>query len=189
MVQWELDSFYVKFKNLLRAEKDATLTLKAEAGRASVTLSLDLGHVLSEHDQFQPHRLRNGPARQRRREKRAAARAEKVLAEAVEAKDVEPAEKVEEVLATNSSAAEEAAVLDSVAKSKELYKSNEKTTEKVEETVRDLKDEVCPDEIYRCQNQSKLVSVGTQTLECGVAHTQSSKSMFDYYTLRYDDSE
>ena len=69
MVQWELDSFYVKFKNLLRAEKDATLTLKAEAGRASVTLSLDLGHVLSEHDQFQPHRLRNGPARQRRRER------------------------------------------------------------------------------------------------------------------------
>ena len=44
MVTWELDSFFVKFKNLLRAEKDATITFKSEAGRASVSLSVNLGH-------------------------------------------------------------------------------------------------------------------------------------------------
>ena len=74
MVHVELDSFYVKFKHLLRAEKDATLTLKSEAGRAFVTLSLDLGHVLSEQDLRPRGGSRNGPARVRRREKRAAAR-------------------------------------------------------------------------------------------------------------------
>ena len=37
------------------------------------------------------------------------------------------------------------------------------TAEKVEATVKDLDDEVCPDEIY--QSQSNLISVATQTLE------------------------
>ena len=94
MAHSELDSFYFKFKNLLYAEEDATLTFKSEAGRAFVTLSLDLGHVHSEHDVQPPlggHR--NGPARQRRREKRAADHLEKdkqatekaKLADAVEA--------------------------------------------------------------------------------------------------------
>ena len=80
MVQVELDSFYVKFKHLLRAEKDATLTLKSEAGRAFVTLSLDLGHVHSWQGEL-PHGPRNGPSRQRRREIHEAARAETVEAE------------------------------------------------------------------------------------------------------------
>jgi hypothetical protein len=83
MVQSELDSFYVKFKHLLRAERDATLTIKSVAGRAVITLSLDLGHVLSEPG-HQPHHPRNGPSRQRRREKRAAACEQKVAAEEVE---------------------------------------------------------------------------------------------------------
>ena len=60
MVHRELDSFYNKFKNLLSAEKDATLTFKSEAGRAFVTLSLDLGHVLSGHDHLPPGENRNG---------------------------------------------------------------------------------------------------------------------------------
>ena len=76
MVLWELDSFYGKFKNLLCAEKNATLTLKSEAGKAYVTLSIDLGHVHSDHGQPQPRGPGNGPARQRRRDKRAAARAD-----------------------------------------------------------------------------------------------------------------
>ena len=70
----ELDTFYFKFKNLILAEKNATLTLKSEAGRAQVTLSVDLGHLLPEANPHQPHRGRNSPARQRRRERRAAAR-------------------------------------------------------------------------------------------------------------------
>ena len=94
MVHLELDSFFVKFKHLLRGEKDATLTLKSEAGRASVTLSLDLGHVLSEQGLHPPHGSRNGPARIRRREKRAAAR-EKQAADAEETQIVEPTVNVE----------------------------------------------------------------------------------------------
>jgi hypothetical protein len=73
MALLEIDSFVLKFKNLLHLEKDATLTMKSEAGRAVVTLSVELGHVLSAplHCMRKP---RNSPSRQRRREKRAAAR-------------------------------------------------------------------------------------------------------------------
>ena len=70
----ELDSFYFKFKNLLFAEKNATLTLKSEAGRAQVTLYVDLGHVLSGPGPHLPHDARNGTSRSRRREQRAEAR-------------------------------------------------------------------------------------------------------------------
>ena len=52
-----------------------------------------------------------------------------------------------------------------------------------------MEDEVCPDEIYWSQITSKSVSVGTQTLECGVASYQPSKSSLDFYTLTYDDYE
>ena len=61
--------------------------------------------------------------------------------------------------------------------------------ENVEESVKDLEDKVCPDDIYGNQSTSKLVSVGTQTLECGVASYQPSKSSLDFYTLTYDDYE
>ena len=77
----ELDTFYFKFKNLVLAEKNATLTLKSEAGRTDVTLSVDLGHLLADAGPQQPHHGRNGPARRRWRERRAAARCQ----EAVEA--------------------------------------------------------------------------------------------------------
>ena len=105
MVHLELDSFYVKFKHLLRAEKDATLTLKSEAGRAFVTLSLDLGHVFSEQD-LHPCGPRNGPARIRRREKRAAAR-EKLATEET-SKSIESTANVDETKTSPKPAAEEA---------------------------------------------------------------------------------
>ena len=58
----------------------------------------------------------------------------------------------------------------------------------MEVSTENVNDEVCHDEIN--ENQSKqLSSVETQTLECGVARTVSSTSVFDYYTLRYDDSD
>ena len=66
------------------AEKNATLTLNSEAGRTRVTLSVDLGRLLSEAVPQKPHHGRNGPARRRRRERRAAARSH---AEAVEASE------------------------------------------------------------------------------------------------------
>ena len=83
MSDLELDSFYVKFKNLLYSGKDANLTLKSEAGKASVILSLDLGPVHGGHGHLFQQRSRNGPSRQRRREKRAADRAVKEHEEAL----------------------------------------------------------------------------------------------------------
>ena len=78
MADLELDSFYIKFKNLVYSGKDANLTVKSEAGKVSVILSLDLGPVHhGRHGHLSPQRSRNGLSRQRRREKRAADRAVK----------------------------------------------------------------------------------------------------------------
>ena len=79
MAAQELDSFYFKFKNLLLSEKDATLTVKSEAGRLPVSLSVDLGHVLSERGPPHHHHRRNGPSQQRRRERRAEKRAKETV--------------------------------------------------------------------------------------------------------------
>ena len=79
MAVQDLDSFYFKFKNLLFAGKDATLTLKSEAGRLQVSLSADLGHVLPAEPLHLPHHhCRSGPSRLRRRARRAEERARKV---------------------------------------------------------------------------------------------------------------
>ena len=74
MVPSEIDNFFAKFKNLLHSGSDATLTVKSKAGKASVTLHLDLGYVLHPPAADPPQRRREGPARQRRRLRRAAAR-------------------------------------------------------------------------------------------------------------------
>jgi hypothetical protein len=69
----EIDSFVLKFKNLLHSEKDAKLSFKSEAGKVEVVLSVELGHV--QFAPIPPQRYpRNSPSRQRRRERRAAAR-------------------------------------------------------------------------------------------------------------------
>ena len=202
MVQHGLDSFFIKFKNLLKAEKDATLSLKSEAGRAFVSLSLDLGHVLSEQGQVPPG-PRNGPARIRRHEKRAAAR-EKLAADEAN-KQVESTANVEETNSVDKPAAEEAngevkstdnveqtrgeepdADAEQVEEEEETNKTAEKdldeevTTEKVE-----LDDEFCTDEVYNLKPK-ETQTVATQTLESGpLPSTPSSKHGFDYYSLRY----
>ena len=68
----EIESFFIKFKTLALAGTNASLTIKTEAGKATVTLSAEVA-VTS----FQPssHHVRGGPARQRRRDRGAAARA------------------------------------------------------------------------------------------------------------------
>ena len=188
MVQWELDSFYVKFKNLLHAEKDATLTLKSEAGRASISLSLDLGHVHSEHGQLPSSRNRNGPARQRRREKREAVRSEKLSAEKVELEDEASTEKVEDEPSTQNSNAEKATETKEAVQAKEPNILEKETTEQVKHPVKELDDEVCPDEVYQSQTKT-FISVTTQTLEGGVTPRRTTTSGIDYYALTYDDPD
>ena len=65
----EIDSFFIKFKQLVYSGKNAHLDVKSEAGKAIVHLTVEVD-VQHQH-RAQP---RNGPARQRRRERRAAAR-------------------------------------------------------------------------------------------------------------------
>ena len=80
MAAHELDSFYFKFKNHLLSEKDATLTVKSEAGRIYVSVSVDLGHVLSEQGPPRRHNhRRNGPSQQRLRERGAKKKVQKKL--------------------------------------------------------------------------------------------------------------
>jgi hypothetical protein len=201
MVHVELDSFYVKFKHLLRAEKDATLTLKSEAGRAFVTLTLDLGHVLSEQD-LRPHGgSSNGPARIRRREKRAAAR-ENLATEEAKIK-VEPTANVEATRTTDKPVAVEAIgnvkATDNVANTengeepKNAEEAEERATKAKEEEeatagkVEAIEDEFCTDDVYLNLETKKTKSVETQTLERGPLPNTPSKPGFDYYTLRYDD--
>ena len=71
----EISSFIFKFQNLCRAGKDAKLSFSSNKGRTTVNLNLELGsppplpgqHPLHVH----PQKHRNGPSRERRRQKRA----------------------------------------------------------------------------------------------------------------------
>ena len=57
---WLLLCFYLKFKNLLIAGQSANLTFNAEAGKASVRLSLEVD--VPRHVTEQPH-VRISPSR------------------------------------------------------------------------------------------------------------------------------
>ena len=76
------------------------MTIKSEEGRAKVTLIVDLGNLLpGAGPQQQPHRGRNGPARMRRRERRAEAqqdaRAEEASEKVVESTATKTTDRVE----------------------------------------------------------------------------------------------
>ena len=71
---YEIDSFVQKFKNLWHAGRNASLCIKSVAGKAQVDLSVELGEA--PRPPAHHFRSRNGPARQRRRERRAASREE-----------------------------------------------------------------------------------------------------------------
>ena len=91
MANYEIDSFVNKFKSLCQAGRSASLNLSSCAGKASLNLCVDLG-ALQDGPHHPPNHSRNGPSRQRRREKRAAARVadaeEAVAALSVEEREV-----------------------------------------------------------------------------------------------------
>jgi hypothetical protein len=89
MAQAEIDSFILKFKNLLLSGRNATLVMKSNAGKAEVSLNVDLGHVPPLPVQHQEHRSRDGPSRQRRRLRRAQACTDSKAEEASEVIDDE----------------------------------------------------------------------------------------------------
>ena len=80
----EIDSFVLKFKELLHSGKKAHLDIKSVTGKATIHLTVEVD-VSNQHPRVQP---RNGPARERRREKRAAAREEAAGVAAVNEEEV-----------------------------------------------------------------------------------------------------
>ena len=98
MAKAEIDSFILKFKNLLLSGRNATLVLKSNAGNAEVSLNVDLGQVPPPPAQHVHHPSRDGPSRQRRRLRRAQARAT-VAEEVTEVSDaqVETAAQAEDI--------------------------------------------------------------------------------------------
>ena len=66
MANQELNSFILKFKNLWKSGRNANLTIKSIAGKAHVSLNVELDETPSDLDEAQHGRLqksRNGPAR------------------------------------------------------------------------------------------------------------------------------
>jgi hypothetical protein len=137
----ELDSFLSKFKNLLRTGRSANLEMKSSTGKVEVHLSVEL-------DDIPPVTIlcpqsRNGPARQRRREKRAAAREAKAAEEANSGK---PAA-VEESIEKNNPIDDDSRIEKNVAE----VATDAATVNVIVETDRDfeeLDDEFCPDDEF-----------------------------------------
>jgi hypothetical protein len=128
MAQAEIDSFILKFKNLLISGRNATLVIKSNAGKAEVSLNVELGQVLPPHVQHQHQRSRDGPSRQRRKLRRAEARA--------------AVSKSEEALVRIDDEAQPAA---------HTTRASEKETDFVQTESETLKDEFCPDETFQKQ--------------------------------------
>ena len=75
MAKMEIDSFILKFKSLLLSGRNPTLVIKSNAGKAEINLNVELEDVSHHpHHEHHLHRgSRNGPFRERRRLRRAAA--------------------------------------------------------------------------------------------------------------------
>ena len=95
MAHFEFDSFVTKFRQLWHAGFDATLKFDTNAGQAWVSLQAGLGHhpPLPHPSRPHPFHRRRGPAQQRRRERRDAARR---TAEAEAARAAEEATQADE---------------------------------------------------------------------------------------------
>ena len=122
MARAEIDSFILKFKNLLLTGRSATLVIKSNAGKAEVSLNVELGHVPPPSGQNQKYP--NGPSRQRRRLRRAASRVasktEEVMevvdeevnaVEAIESKDVTEREALKDEFCSDNTVEEKADLL------------------------------------------------------------------------------
>ena len=131
MCQREIESFLQKFYQLQRAGQTAHLDLDTHAGQAWVGLRVQLGHGPGQY--MHPHlKKAEGPSRQRRRKKRAAAR---VAGEATLA--------AEKTVLTEKSEDITAEVKDQC--TEEIVETGIKNTEKV---LKEVTDEICADSAY-----------------------------------------
>ena len=152
----EIDSFVLKLNNLWKAGRDAKLTIETVGEEASVTLSVkglpqpqhDV-HVPELHNFLRPKvkQPRNGPARQRRRDKREAARQAVTTSLGVASEGAEKAtsdlETVQvEAVEASDSAKEATADEETVeAEAVEAHINCKFAVEKAEERVKELENE------------------------------------------------
>ena len=175
----EIDSFVMKFKNLWRAGRNASLTIKANAGKALVNLSVELEHHADcDHPQHVNlhNGSRNGPARQRRRQKRAATREAEAVEKAVTEHDVAVKVIVDGKDTVNPNIAEEA------------------KAEATENIIEEVIDEFCSDEEYSrkeeesseifklifndsCKNENEIL----EEIKKNLTYT------FNYYKVKKED--
>jgi hypothetical protein len=148
------------------AGKNAHLDIKSEAGKAIVHLTAEVdAHADQEQQRAQP---RNGPARQWRREKRAAARDTAEIVNAAAAETADHQVKVVENTNTREASGEDTLKnIDTLKKSEsEENKVAEKVAKEKAESISaenasnhridELDDEICSDESYQTKQESSL---------------------------------
>ena len=148
MANIEIDSFVRKFKTLCQHGRSANLTLSFIAGKASLHLHVDLGVLGQEsppHLSSKP--TRNGPARLRPREKRAAAR----KANAEETESFLTAEE-KEVLVLAEKAEDKAVAVKAIVTLEDSADFEAKETGQVKEATKtsevEVINEICADAEY-----------------------------------------
>ena len=157
MATVEIDSFVLKLKILWKAGRNANLSIDTNAGKVALTLRVeDLEESDpvpdAQHQRFR--RSRNGPAQQRRRERRAAAKE----SPAVEAVEVKAATKDnllnhKAVEAFGEHASEEDS--DNGVEDLKLVSAEENTDEHLNKEE-EIKDEICPDENYNVKDINRF---------------------------------
>ena len=127
----EIDSFILKYKNLLLAGIDANLTITSYGGKAVLTLAVE---VDVSHPQPHHHLRHVGAARLRRRERRAAERAAAAdPADATnQAEEANPIEAAEEVVIENGNDSIQEDTTEEVIKKKIKTKRKKVTEEAIE---------------------------------------------------------
>jgi vacuolar-type H+-ATPase subunit F/Vma7 len=192
MTSNEIDSFVKKYKGLCQAGRSASLNFSSNAGKVSVILRVDLG-VLEElhgpHGHLPPNLSRNGPARQRRRERRAAARS----ANAEEAEAALSAEE-QEVLemaarAGSRSPVQQVNVPEKGSKDVETEKAQDVTAKETKASAIEVADEVCKDSEYdsRTNDEPDAEPIAVEIPTKPPPIRDRSLGGIDYYTVTYDE--
>ena len=149
MAASELDSFYRKFKSLLVAGHNATLTLEGVAGEATVTLKASLGVVRpsSNGNNFGQHRSPSYFRRQQRRKKLFASQTAEQACEGETSSAAEVADVVESITSNDTAhiEAEEATV--------------KQTSSRPLQAVRDVEDNSCSTQDQKLAEAAKTVTL------------------------------
>ena len=164
MTAIELDSFLSKFKQLCSSGLDAHLEAGSHAGQAWVSLRVGLGQLPKSHE---CHRQRkNGPARQKRRERREAAR--KVSNDIGHEND-QPV--IDEVVAEEATLETEKVAQTQTAKEKDTHKDTESSAENAEPVIisvaNDVIDEIEMSEMEPSEEEELVMIFGEHSCEEG----------------------